>query len=98
MIYKNISAEDFKKALENDDDFIVLDVRTVFEFERGHLDDAILIPHDELIARYPELEAQKDKKIYVICRIGNRSMFAANVLVRVGFTNVVNVLGGYLAL
>ena len=79
MGYQNISAADFKKALKKDDDFIVLDVRTNFEFERGHINDDILIPHNELIERYPELNAPKDKKIYIILRQSEESDGYGNI-------------------
>ena len=46
----------------------------------------------ELEARMEELD--KDQEIYVICRTGNRSDLAAQMLVKAGFTKVYNVLPG----
>ncbi|MCP2034784.1 rhodanese-related sulfurtransferase/TusA-related sulfurtransferase [Planomicrobium sp. HSC-17F08] len=74
------------------DDVIVLDVREPAEFAFGHLQGAVSIPLGELEERAGELDAEKE--VYVICRTGNRSDFAAKQLAEKGFTRVKNVNEG----
>ena len=71
---------------------VILDVRTPGEYADGHIPNTILIPLDQLPERLNEVP--KEKKVYVICRSGNRSSQAVNLLRSKGFTNVYNVTGG----
>lgn len=71
---------------------VILDVRTPGEYADGHIPNTILIPLDQLSERLNEVP--KEKKVYVICRSGNRSSQAVNLLQSKGFTNVCNVTGG----
>ncbi|HEY4389902.1 MAG TPA: FAD-dependent oxidoreductase [Paenibacillus sp.] len=71
---------------------ILLDVRTVAEYEQGHIDGAVLIPVDELRERMNELD--KDKEIYAYCGVGIRGYIAARILTQHGF-KVKNLTGGY---
>lgn len=70
----------------------LVDVRTPGEFDDGHIQDALNLPLDNIQAgALPD--AQKDEKIYLYCRSGNRSAEAKQILVRAGYTNIVD-LGG----
>ncbi|MCB1190486.1 MAG: rhodanese-like domain-containing protein [Leptospiraceae bacterium] len=73
---------------------IVVDVRTPFEYGRGHYNGAINIPVDQISMRHKEL-GKKGQNIIVYCRSGRRSEIAKNNLMQMGFTNVFN--GGSLA-
>jgi len=72
--------------------FIMLDVRTLEEYNQGHIKDAVLIPVQVLEARLSEVP--KDKQVYVYCHSGTRSARAAKMLAKHGFSNIENVLGG----
>lgn len=72
----------------------VVDVRTKDEFESGHLDGALNVPHTELEARVSEFGEDKAAPIVVYCRSGRRSGVAKEVLETHGYTNVTNG-GGY---
>ena len=74
------------------DNYVILDVRTKEEFDSGHLDSAVLIPVDDLEARYGGLA--KSKPIIVYCRSGRRSAKAAVILVNKGFSPVYDMTGG----
>jgi rhodanese-related sulfurtransferase/TusA-related sulfurtransferase len=74
------------------DNIVVLDVREAAEYVFNHIPNAISIPLGELEGRLHELN--KDDEIYVVCRTGNRSDFAAQKLAENGFTKVVNVVPG----
>lgn len=75
-------------------DLLVLDVRTVEEFNTNHLHNATLIPLAELEGRLAELASYNETEIIVYCRSGSRSLEASNILVDHGFTKVFNMLGG----
>jgi rhodanese-related sulfurtransferase len=91
--FKNVSVKDLADASEANK--VVLDVREGWEYAEGHVAGAILIPLGELERRSNELS--KDDTLYVICRSGNRSQQASDILAKKGFKNVRNVQGGTLA-
>lgn len=69
----------------------VLDVRESFEFEDGHVPQAKHIPLNSVPDNISVLP--KDKKVWIICASGGRSMTAANYLEQQGF-DCVSVAGG----
>ena len=91
--YKNVSVQDLANASEANK--VVLDVREDWEFAEGHVPGAILIPLGELERRSSELDP--NDTLYVICRSGNRSQEASNILLKNGFKDIRNVQGGTLA-
>ena len=93
----DISVNVAKNMIDNNTGYpnlLVLDVRTVGEFNTNHLYNASLIPVDELGGRLSELEAYNDTEIIVYCGSGSRSLQASNILVSNGFTKIFNMLGG----
>jgi rhodanese-related sulfurtransferase len=90
-----ISIDEMNKKAKNDNQFIILDVRTPQELNGplGQIEGVINIPLQELNQRITELEPYKDKEIAVICRSGNRSHYATETLRKNGY-NAKNVLGG----
>lgn len=70
----------------------LLDVRTVGEYNRGHLEKFKNIPVDELRGHLDEIE--KDKPVYVICQSGIRSYIATRILEGAGYTTY-NFAGGF---
>ncbi len=91
----NVTVQDLKTAMDKDSNFVVLDVRTPPELKGplGQIDGVINIPVQVLDQKVNELEPYKDKKIYVICRSGNRSRLATKILRQNGY-DAVNVMGG----
>lgn len=71
---------------------VVVDVREPWEYKKGHVPGARLIPLGELSARWNELDPKHP--VAVICASGNRSRSAAALLGQKGFETVYNVLGG----
>jgi hydroxyacylglutathione hydrolase len=74
-------------------DLHVLDVRRDGEWQAGHLENAQLWPLDRLRDSLPPLD--KNAAIAVHCKSGYRSTVACSLLQRAGYTNVVNVTGGF---
>jgi rhodanese-related sulfurtransferase len=70
-------------AAEVPADAFLLDVRESDEWDAGHVPGALHIPLGALGARYTEIE--RDQPVYVICRTGARSDYAAQALVRAGW-------------
>jgi len=95
--FESIDAKTAIHLLENDDNVTLLDVRTIEEYKEGHLRDATLIPVQALAQNLGMLKQDKNKKIIVYCRTGNRSVSASRILEENGFTPL-NVKGGILNL
>ena len=72
----------------------LIDVRTKAEFDEGHLNNAILIPVNEIADKIHTVTTNKNTPIYLYCRTGNRSQRAKETLERLGYTHVHNI-GGY---
>lgn len=88
--YRKISAADAKARIDSGDDIIILDVRTQEEFNEGHIPGAILIPNETILDEQPALLPDLDAEILIYCRSGNRSAQAANKLIAMGYTDVVD--------
>ena len=73
----------------------LLDTREDREYKQGHIPGAVHIPLNEVGARAKKL--RKDKEIVVYCQNGNRSIWAIKRLMGMGFTQCVNLKGGYRA-
>ena len=93
--FPNITVADVQKKIKVKNNILLLDVRTVTEFDGplSHIAGAVLLPIQELEQRVDELNEHKEKKIIVICRSGNRSQTGTRILISHGF-NAVNMLGG----
>lgn len=88
--YTKISADEAKTMMDEQEDYILLDVRAQSEFDTGHIEGAILIPDGEIKDRAEAELADKDAAILVYCRSGRRSKIAAQALVEMGYTNVLD--------
>lgn len=90
--YPNVVSNEDLEAVLNSDEIMIIDVREEAEYAFGHIPNSISIPLGDFDSRLADLD--KNKKIYVVCRTGNRSDMAAIQLTENGFTNVVNVVPG----
>jgi rhodanese-related sulfurtransferase len=95
-VHKNVGVEEFEKLTKQPGN-VVLDVRTPSEYRNGHLKDAVLI--DFMGKDFEEKVKGLDKsKTYLVhCQVGGRSAKACTKLDQLGFTNVINLEGGYKA-
>ncbi|HEX3023862.1 MAG TPA: CoA-disulfide reductase [Chitinophagaceae bacterium] len=75
------------------DDDLLLDVRTVAEYEKGNIEGSINIPVDDIRNRLDEIP--KGKQIYIYCEAGLRGYLAQRILLQSGFAKVSNLSGGY---
>jgi rhodanese-related sulfurtransferase len=93
--YKRINAKQAKEFMESED-VIILDVRTLEEYNAGHIENAVLLPVTDISNKGEEILSNKDSKILVYCRSGNRSATASKQLIKMGYTNVYD-FGGILS-
>ncbi len=89
-VYVRISAEEAKQIIDSGEEVIILDVRTEEEFNSGHIKNAMLLPYDMIEAQADGLLPDKDAKILVYCRSGNRSAVGAGTLLEIGYTDVID--------
>jgi phage shock protein E len=73
---------------------LIIDVRTVGEFNDDHIPGAINIPHNLIGARIEELKIARNREIVLYCRSGGRAGVALATLKKLGYTNVTNA-GGF---
>ena len=85
-MYRKISPEAAKEMMVEGN--IILDVRTEQEYESGHIEGALLLPVNAILSNQLELLPDKEQKILVYCRSGNRSQVASKYLVEKGYTQV----------
>ncbi|MBQ4611212.1 MAG: rhodanese-like domain-containing protein [Clostridia bacterium] len=86
--YTQISMEEAIVMMEENSDYILLDVRTPEEFAELHIPGAICIPNETIgTEEIPQLP-DKDQLILVYCRSGNRSKQASEKLAALGYSNV----------
>ena len=72
---------------------ILIDVRTDDEWNNGYVETAIHIPLNRILQEIELVTTNKDQKIYLYCRSGNRSGKAENILQNIGYVNAKNVGG-----
>jgi len=91
--YRQITMDEAVAMMEEEEGYIILDVRTAAEFDEKHIPGAINIPNETIgTDAIPELP-DKNQLILVYCRSGNRSKQASEKLVKLGYTNVQNIGG-----
>jgi len=71
---------------------LILDVRELWEYEKCHLDNSLLMPMGSIISLIDTLD--KDKETVVVCHHGIRSIQVARYFLSIGFTNIINLKGG----
>lgn len=87
-----VSTEELQRKLASGEKVTILDVREPAEYAFTRIPGAVSIPLGELESRIRELNPNEE--IHVICRTGNRSDLACQMLAEKGFTNVKNVEQG----
>ena len=89
-----VSAQDAQSSAEQG---VWIDVRTPEEFATGHLEGAVNIPHTDIADRIAALVTDKDTPIHLYCRSGTRAGMALEILMEMGYQDVINE-GGYEAI
>ncbi len=97
-VIDEVDVEDVSEASR----YIVVDVREPAEFAAGHIPGAVNVPRGLLEFRIGSIaaddgQADPSKEILVYCRSGARGALAAKTLEKMGYENVTNLAGGFLA-
>lgn len=93
--YGNVDVGEARDLIAEKADLVILDVRTVSEYESGHLEGSINIPVEVLSGRLSELNP--DDELLVYCRTGNRSTTAVGILRENGYDRIYHMDGGITA-
>ena len=91
-----VSVAEFKEGLSNNE-VQLIDVRTPKEYEQDHIENAILIDYFSEDFKKKIQELDKDKPVYLYCKSGKRSEKSSKILADLGFTEIVNLNGGFMA-
>ncbi|MDG6223196.1 MAG: MBL fold metallo-hydrolase [Candidatus Bathyarchaeota archaeon] len=87
-----ITVHELKKMIDSKQEITILDVRRENEWNEGHIQGAMHIYLGHIPKQIDKVP--RDKTIVVLCKTGNRSSFGTSILLRAGFENVYNCLGG----
>ena len=87
--YRQIGMDEAISLMESQRDYIILDVRTVEEYNERHIPGAVNVPNESIGSGDIHELPDKEQLILVYCRSGNRSKQAAQKLADMGYTNVV---------
>lgn len=88
VAYQNISAKEAKEMITSGEYGIILDVRTLDEYNEGYIEGAILLPYNEIKAKAETMLYDKEEVILIYCRSGRRSKIATKELIDMGYKNV----------
>lgn len=91
--YTQMSMNDAMDLMENESDYVILDVRTLEEYNEKHILGAMNIPNESIGTEEIDALPDKEQLIFVYCRSGNRSRQASEKLVELGYTNIIE-MGG----
>lgn len=78
----------------NQEDGVVVDIRSEKEFKEGHITSAINVPYPDLASRMSELDKHKEVPVILVCKMGQHSGAASKTLRDSGFSNVKRLNGG----
>ena len=93
--YEVLSYDDFKNQISKND-VLLFDVRTMEEFNSGHLKGSVNIDfYDEKLFDKFFNKVEKSEPIYIYCRSGNRSQKSSEKLKKLGFVKIYDLEGGY---
>ncbi len=91
----DLTQTDWTTQLTNDNNAVILDVRTLDEWNEGHIENAIHIDIYKGQGFIYEVDAlDKTKNYYIYCKAGGRSAQACSVMKQLGFKTTYNLIGG----
>lgn len=92
-----IKCDEIAGETESGKSRVILDVRETDEVRQGHLPSAIHIPRGYLELKVEGMIPDRNTPIITYCAGGVRSLFAAETLTKMGYTNVRSMSGGFAA-
>jgi rhodanese-related sulfurtransferase len=92
---REITAVELKQMQQRGDDFILIDVRERDEQAKGTIANAVCLPRGILEVKIDQITTDKDRQLVLYCGGGYRSALGAWMLKKMGFRNVISLIGGY---
>ena len=89
--YQSIAMDEAFSMMEDMNEYVLVDVRTIEEYNDGHIPGAINIPNESITSAPSELD--KEDTIFIYCRSGSRSKQASSKLVDLGYTKIYEIGG-----
>ena len=89
-----ISVDDLRAMKASGEEFQLIDVREVDEWDRGYIESAELIPQGEIYDGSSVVKISKDLPVVLYCRSGVRSLHCRDALLALGYSQVVSMAGG----
>jgi len=90
-----LQVSEVKEKLDQQADFILIDVRELEEYQKGRIPEAALISRGVLEMTIERQIQDKSKPIILHCAGGGRSAVAAQSLKKMGYENVASMEGGF---
>jgi rhodanese-related sulfurtransferase len=91
----SITPQELLQRLGAEDAPIVLDVRSAWEYQAGHVPGAYNLEDRQVPYRIEELKQLKDREIVVYCEVGPRARWVESYLRQEGFTDVKHLVGDF---
>jgi len=91
----SITPKELLERMEGDDAPIVLDVRSPWEYQAGHVPGAYNLEDRQVPYRIEELRQLKDREIVVYCEVGPRARWVEGYLKQEGFAKVKHLVGDF---
>ena len=86
--YTQIDQDEAMRMMQDESDYLIVDVRRPDEFAEKHIKGAINVPNETITDEAPEALPDKDRLLLIYCRSGNRSKEASQKLADMGYTKV----------
>jgi rhodanese-related sulfurtransferase len=91
-----ISSQEYLALRKKGERLTLLDVREQNEWDAGHIEGAVHLPRGLVEFKIAEIVPDKNTPIIVQCATGGRSALCSQTLIKLGYTNVRNLEGGYI--
>ncbi len=92
-----LSVKELQTKLENEEEFTLIDVRTLKEFNSGSIPGAVHISRGLLEFQVEKEFPERTEEIVIYCQKDGRGLLAVEALMRIGYQNVKNLEGGWTA-
>jgi len=90
-----VTLDQFKIDMDSGKEFLLLDVRSPYEYDAGHLPKAVNIPRGDLEFKIGKLYPNKDTEMVLYCRLGGASALCTKTLMDMGYKNVKSLKGAF---
>lgn len=93
--YQEMPVSDFLKTMNNDNNYIIVDVRTPKEYRNGHMKHALNVSYFGTTFTDSIKTLDRSKTIYMYCQTQHRSPFASKKMKKLGFKKIIDLKGGF---